>query len=111
MERARLIELLEEKTRHLPLTDDAHFHVVVSADEEGDWDFPEIIPSPPYGDKSLAERDAHDPDLVARVRNLNVDVLECRRACPRSGLGDFGWEDGDNATAYRWWQVFGRNHG
>ena len=111
MERARLIELLEEKTRHLPLTDDAHFHVVVSADEEGDWDFPEIIPSPPYGDKSLAERDAHDPDLVARVRNLNVDVLEYRRACPRSGLGDFGWEDGDNATAYRWWQVLGRNHG
>ncbi len=111
MEGARLIELLEEKTRHLPLTANAHFHVVVSAAEEGDWDFPEIIPSPPYRNTTLAERDAHDPDLVARVRNLNVDVLECRRACPHSGLGDFGWEDGDNATAYRWWHVFRRNRG
>jgi hypothetical protein len=107
--RSRLQQLLEEKTRHLPTSDTAHYHIVVSADKEGDWDFPDIIPSPPYRDQDLAERDAHDPQLLARVTKLNLDVLECRRECPRSSLGQFGWETDEAGGTYRWWDTLGHH--
>jgi len=99
---ARLEELLAEERRHLTVGADTHFHVVVSTDNENEWEFPRFISSPPYRDRSFAELDARDPRFVAKVGTFDVNIVECHRACPRSTLGRFGWE-GEQAEPYHWW--------
>jgi hypothetical protein len=59
--------------------------------------------SPPYRDRGLAELDAKSPRLVKKANGFDIDILECRRACPRSHLGRFGWAD-DEDDVYRWWE-------
>ena len=106
MERTRLSELLEQELRHLPVSGEAHFHVVVATDKEDVWENPRFVASPPYKHHALAERDAGDPQLLEKVsRGYQIDVLDCRRACPRSSLGSFGW-GGEQADPFHWWDVY-----
>ena len=102
MDRARLQDLLADERRHLAVGDEMHFHIVVSTDNGDEWEVPRFVSSPPYRQRTLAEHDASDPLLLAKVGTFDVNVLACRRACPHSALGHFGWED-EQAEPYRWW--------
>src|SRR6266568_2765991 len=81
---------------HLAAQHEPHFHIAVWTDNENEWEVARFISSPPYRDRTLAESDAHGSDLLERVGSFNVDVVACDRACPRSGLGVFGYEDEDH---------------
>jgi len=102
VERARLDELLAQSLRHLPVGAEAHFHIVVSTDNEFEWDVERFVSSPPYRDLASAQIDARDSRLLTKVGSFNTDILECIRACPRSSLGQFGWGE-EQPGAYRWW--------
>jgi hypothetical protein len=103
---AQLQAWLAEERGHLATGHEPHFHVVVWTDNENEWEFAQFVSSPPYRKRSLAERDAHDPSLLARTGSFHVDVIECDRACPRSGLGQFGYSDEDH-DARPWWKLGG----
>ena len=104
MDRTYLEGLLADETRHLE-PGVSHYHIVVATDNENEWDLPRFTSSPPYREQGLADHEAHDPRLLARVpKSFSVGVLECRRACPRSALGHFGWNDEDT-EATRWWDL------
>jgi len=107
---ARLHQLLAEERGHLAEGHGTHFHIVVSTDNEDEWEFPRFMSSPPYRDKISAEQDSRDPRLVAKVGTFDVNVLECHRACPRSSLGRFGWED-DQPEPHHWWDGRGWGFG
>lgn len=62
-----------------------------------------------FKDMTLAEHDASDSQLLARIAKLNVDILECHRDCPHSSLGHFGWGTDEAGTTYRWWDTLGRH--
>jgi hypothetical protein len=94
--------LLESQLEHLPGGGEEHFHVIVSTDNEFEFEFPRLQRSPPYRDHVLAELDAKDPRLVARANGFDIDILECSHACPRSHLGRFGWDDQEDES-HRWW--------
>ena len=79
MDLNRLQQLLAHERRHLADGGDTHFHIVVSTDNENEWEFPRFISSPPYRDMTSAERDSSDPRLVAKVGTFDVNVLECHR--------------------------------
>ena len=93
--------LLAEERGHLPVADDSHFHIVVSTDNPDERTSP-FISSPPYRNRTFADQDARDPRFIADKGALDVNILECRRACPRSSLGRFGWED-EQPEPYHWW--------
>jgi len=99
---AQLQEWLAKERGHLAAQHEPHFHIAVWTDNENEWEVARFISSPPYRDRTLAESDAHGSDLLERVGSFNVDVVACDRACPRSGLGVFGYEDEDHA-APPWW--------
>ena len=110
MEGAQLESLLDKERQHLDVGEETHFHIVVSTDNENEWEFSTFTSSPPYRDRTFAESDARDPRLVAKVGTFQVDILECRRACPHSSLGRFGWE-GEQAEPYHWWDGRGWGFG
>jgi hypothetical protein len=96
--------LLGDETRHLE-PGVKHYHIVVATDDENEWDLARFTSSPPYRERDLADQEAHDPRLLAKVpKSFSVEVLECRRACPRSALGRFGWNH-DDTEAVRWWDL------
>ena len=98
-------EMLDDELRHLAVGHETHFHVVVATDNEDEWDLPRLVMSPPYRESELAGRDARDPQLRAKVpKGFGIQVLECSRACPRSALGHFGWDD-EEAGSFRWWDT------
>jgi len=84
IERTPLQALLASQVEHLPDSGEAHFHIVVSTDNEFEFEFARFLRSPPYRDLGLAELDAKDPRLVRKANGFDVDILECHRACPRS---------------------------
>ena len=110
MNLGRLRNLLDRERRHLAAGDDIHYHIVVSTDNENEWEFPRFSSSPPYRDLAHAQRDAKDPRFVAKVGTFDVNILDCRRACPRSSLGRFGWPD-EKPEPYRWWDGRGWGFG
>jgi hypothetical protein len=101
MASARVNRLFDEDRQHLPVGDETHFHIVITSSED-DWEFPRILTSPPYRDRIHAEQDVSDPGFVAKFSVYDVRVLECRRVCPHSSLGRFGWPD-EQPVPYRWW--------
>jgi len=106
MDIERVYEELAAQTQHLPLGTEKHFHVVLTTNNN-EWDRSRFLLSPPYRDKTLAQADAEDPSLVAKVPGYQIDVVECERQCPRSSRGIFGW--GDETLDYgRWWDWWGR---
>ena len=105
VDRVRLEQMLDDRLGHLAVGAETHFHVVVATDDENEWDLPVFVYSPPYRQHALAEEDARDPRLLAKVpKGFDIQVLECARICPRSGLGHFGWED-EEAGSFRWWDA------
>jgi hypothetical protein len=105
LDRARIEQMLDKELRHLAVGPETHFHVAVATDNENEWDLPLFVSSPPYRQQALAEEDARDPRLLAKVpKGFNVEVVECRRTCPRSALGHFGWED-EEIGSFRWWDA------
>jgi hypothetical protein len=105
VDRAHLERMLSDERRHLAPSTDTHFHVVVATDNENEWDLPRFVSSPPYRQRGLAEQDARDSRLLAKVpKGFDIQTLECTRICPRSGLGHFGW-DGEEAGTFRWWDA------
>jgi hypothetical protein len=100
--RDQLEDCLAQERAHLSARGEPHFHITVSTDNENEWVNPRFLSSPPYRDRELAERDAKDPRLLALVNGFDVDVLDCSRACPRSGFGHFGWDD-EQREPHRWW--------
>ena len=103
----RLQEWLATERGHLASGHEPHFHIVVWTDNENEWDTARFVSSPPYRQRNLAERDAQDPSLLAQAGSFNVDVVACDTACPRSGLGGFGYSDEDTG-ARPWWKQGGR---
>jgi len=110
VDRSRLQDLLAEERKHLALGEQSHCHIVVSTDNEFEFEFPRFSSSPPYRDRAFAEKDASDPRFLAKVGTFRVDVIECSRACPRSDLGRFGWE-GEQEEPYHWWDGHGWGFG
>lgn len=105
MDRVRLEQMLDKELGHLAAGPETHFHVAVATDDESEWDVPLFVSSPPYRQHGLAEQDARDPRLLAKIpKGFDVQVLECSRACPRSSLGHFGWE-AEEAISLRWWDA------
>ena len=105
MDRVRVEQMLDDKLGHLAVGTETHFHVVVATDDENEWDLPIFVSSPPYRRRDLAEQDARDPRLLAKVpKSFHIQALGCRRTCPRSALGHFGWE-GEEAGSFRWWDA------
>jgi len=102
---ARLQERLSQERSHLATGHDPHFHVVVWTDNENEWERVRFISSPPFREQALAEHDAGDPGLRENVDGLHIDVVACDRACPRSGLGHFGYEEEDKESPawLSWW--------
>jgi hypothetical protein len=79
----RLQQLLAEERGHLAEGRETHFHIVVSTDNENEWEFPRFTSSPPYRDKIAAEQDSKDPRLVAKVGTFDVNVLESPGLSPQ----------------------------
>ena len=105
MDRLQLNHLLEHELEHFPTGAEPHFHVVVATDSEDVWENPRFVASPPYREKALAEEDAADSRLVGKVSpGYQIEILDCARACPRSSLGHFGWED-EQPEPFHWWDL------
>jgi hypothetical protein len=104
VERARLHELLASKLEHLPSGGQAHFHIAVSTENEFEWDVSRFVSSPPYRALALAQADAGDSRFRDKVDGFDIDILECSRVCPHSGLGRFGWDD--EQPGYQWWDSY-----
>jgi len=99
----QLQDWLARERGHLAAGQEPHFHVVVWTDNENEWEIVRFLSSPPYRERNLAERDANDPSLLARTGSFNVDVVACDRACPRSGLGEFGYSNEEHGVR-PWWK-------
>jgi hypothetical protein len=97
--------MLDDRLGHLAVGAEPHFHVVVATDDENEWDLPIFVSSPPYRRLELAGHDAVDPRLLAKVpKSFDIQILECKRTCPRSALGHYGWED-EETSVFPWWDA------
>jgi hypothetical protein len=55
-----------------------------------------------------AGRNAVLAEFRERVGGFEIAILQCRRECPRSSLGRFGWDTDEGEMEYRWWDTVGR---
>jgi len=86
-----LQEALAHSRKHLPRGEAVHFHAV--ANDPTEWHRESLFVTPPYATDELARATMGRPPFTNRFELYELAVVQCDYACPRSGLGDFGWPE------------------
>jgi hypothetical protein len=90
-----LQEAFAQSRAHLTRAQPEHFHAV--AYDPTEWHRESLFVTPPYAMHELAQRALARPPFTNRFVRYELAVMQCDYACPRSGLGDFGWPESSSA--------------
>ena len=81
--------------KHLTRSQPEHFHAV--AYDPTEWHRESLFVTPPYATHERARGALGRPPFTNRFEQYELAVMQCDYACPRSGLGDFGWPESTSA--------------